>query len=127
VNRKCICDGERWGNTSFDPLYPLSEAGKGLGGDMRVAITGVSGYLGTLLLSRLEQVPEIESIVGINRKPPRAESPKLSFHSLDINGPITKVLADERVHALLHLAWVFDPIHDEKATRRVNIDGTRNC
>ncbi|MDA8188237.1 MAG: SDR family oxidoreductase [Dehalococcoidales bacterium] len=93
---------------------------------MKVAITGVSGYLGSLLLDRFEQIPEIESITGIDLKPPRQESQKLSFHSLDINGPITRVLADERVDTLLHLAWVFDPIHDEKATRRVDIDGTKN-
>ncbi|MCL4552180.1 MAG: NAD-dependent epimerase/dehydratase family protein, partial [Candidatus Marsarchaeota archaeon] len=36
------------------------------------------------------------------------------------------VLAGQGVDALVHLAWVFDPIHDEEAAHRINIGGTRN-
>ncbi len=93
---------------------------------MRLAITGISGYIGTLLLSRLEQIPEVESITGIDLNRPRQTTKKLSFHALDINAPIARVLADERVDTLIHLAWIFDPIHDEKATHKVNVEGTRN-
>src|SRR3990172_608224 len=93
---------------------------------MIVAITGVSGYLGGLLLARLDQTPEGEAIVGISRRRPIRDSKKLSFHSMDINGPIGKVLAEQRVDTVVHAAWQFDPVHDEKAAYKVNIHGTRN-
>ncbi|TAK36113.1 MAG: SDR family oxidoreductase [Chloroflexota bacterium] len=93
---------------------------------MRVAITGVSGYLGTRLLAYLDQRPEIETIIGMSRTRPSYDSKKLSFHSMDINGPIGDVLAGHQVDALVHLAWVFEPTHDEEAARRVNVGGTRN-
>jgi UDP-glucose 4-epimerase len=92
----------------------------------RIAITGVSGYLGNRLLRRLTQEEDVESIVGIDLNPPRSGSPKLHFHSRDVREPFIDVLQANKVDAAVHLAFAVRPSHDHEGARRVNIDGARN-
>ena len=44
-----------------------------------VAITGISGYLGTQMLKVLDQDKGVETVVGIDIKPPSYSSAKLRF------------------------------------------------
>jgi len=41
---------------------------------VRVGVTGVSGYIGRLLLKRLDADPEITQIVGLDVNPPPFKS-----------------------------------------------------
>ena len=91
-----------------------------------VAITGVSGYLGTQLLRRLEQEEEVDNIVGIDVNPPRHESPKLKFHSRDIRAPFKDILTENKIDTAVHFAFVVTPTRDQNGARQINIDGSRN-
>ena len=92
----------------------------------RIAITGISGYLGNRLLQRLTQEEEVEIIVGIDLNPPRSESPKLRFYSRDVREPFADVMIENEVDAAVHLAFAVRPTHDVEGARRIDIDGARN-
>jgi UDP-glucose 4-epimerase len=92
----------------------------------RIGVTGVSGYLGNLLLQRLTQEEEVESIVGIDVNPPQAESPKLRFYRRDIREAFADVWMENKVDAAVHLAFAVRPTHDYEGARRIDIDGARN-
>jgi UDP-glucose 4-epimerase len=91
-----------------------------------VAITGVSGYLGSRLLHRLTRADGVERIVGIDLNPPRAESPKLRFYRRDVREPFTDVMMGNHVDAAVHLAFAVRPTHDVEGARQIDIDGARN-
>ena len=91
-----------------------------------IAITGVGGLLGRRLVTELEQRPDVERIVGIDRRSPEGlTANKLAYRQVDVRDP---KLADafDGVDVVVHLAFQMDPIHDEAAMRSINIDGTRN-
>ncbi len=91
---------------------------------MKVAVTGISGYLGQVYLPLLEEDPDIESIVGIDLvEPPR--SSKVRFVKRDVRDPqIEKDL--EGADAVVHLAFIVMPIRSESETDSINIGGTKN-
>ena len=91
-----------------------------------VAVTGISGYLGTGLLQRLERRDDVESIVGIDVKLPQVASPKLKFVTHDIREPFGRVFADNKVDSAIHLAFAVKPTHDYKCARAIDIDGAKN-
>lgn len=97
-------------------------------GGRTVVITGVSGYMGRMLLPYLEQDPDVDRVIGIDRRPPesKAVGSKLTFHQLDIRKPeMEEVLAGADV--LVHLAFVLMrlPGDDEAEIDDINIEGTR--
>ncbi len=91
-----------------------------------IAITGVGGLLGRRLVTELEQRPDVERIVGIDRTSPQGlTAHKLAYREVDVRDPdLAEVFAG--VDVVVHLAFQMDPIHDEAAMRSINIDGTRN-
>ena len=91
-----------------------------------IAITGVSGYIGTSLLAQLESAPSVDRIIGIDLHPPSVPSPKLRFYAHDIVGPFDSIFADEGVDAAVHLAFVVRPRQDRPKAERINIQGTQN-
>jgi nucleoside-diphosphate-sugar epimerase len=91
-----------------------------------LAITGVSGYLGKVLMPLLEEDHEIEKIIGIDLQPPPGGNhwKKLEFHSLDVRDPeIGKVL--NGVDALIHLAFILMRHPNDNEIDDVNIRGTQ--
>ena len=92
----------------------------------RVAITGISGYLGTLFLRRLEREDEVESIIGIDIMAPRIDSPKLRFYARDVRSSFTDLFAEHQVDTALHLAFQVTPIHDDSGSHRINLEGSQN-
>ena len=90
---------------------------------MRVVVTGASGNVGTSLLRALAAEPEVESVLGIVRRPPRLAMPKLTWRPGDI---LDKDLARnfEGADAVVHLAWLIQPSRDRAATRRANVGGS---
>ena len=51
---------------------------------MKLLITGVSGYGGTITLPLLLEDPDIEHIIGIDIKPPSVTHAKLTFVEGDV-------------------------------------------
>lgn len=91
-----------------------------------IAITGVSGYLGTLIHKRLAQEPEIERIIGLDVREPTFRSPKLIFIKHDVRQPFDEIMRNNDVDTAIHLAFVVVPTHDENKTREINIGGSKN-
>lgn len=91
-----------------------------------ICITGVSGYVGTRLLERFDKDADIERIVGIDVKPPRLSSAKLAFYERDIRNSHAEIFNEHKPQSLIHLAFILNPIHDEKLMADINIGGTKS-
>ena len=99
-----------------------------MSGAMRVAVTGAAGYLGRLLIRRLERCDGVERILAtdIRAAPPGEFSDKVAFVQHDIRAPIGGLFAERRIDAVAHLAFVINAGRDERAVRGVNINGLAN-
>jgi len=92
-----------------------------------VAITGAGGYLGQRLIDHLERHDGCSRILGTDRRQPLVRSSKLSFLQADIrDASLLDYWKGQGVDTLVHLAFIVDPIHDEKAMYDINVNGTRN-
>ncbi len=75
-----------------------------------VAITGISGYLGTQILKLLDQDKEVETVAGLDVKPPAYSTPKLKFYSRDVREPMTDIFTEHKVDTAIHLAFIVIPL-----------------
>jgi len=91
-----------------------------------VVITGVSGYLGTLLLKRIAQETEVERIIGMDIKEPSFESPKFTFIRHDIRQPFVDIFTKNEIDTAIHLAFIVAPIQNEWKAHQINIEGSKN-
>ncbi len=91
-----------------------------------MAITGVSGYLGTLLAKRLIPEPEVEHIYGLDVKETSFTSPKFTFFKHDVRQPLEDTFAQNKIDTAIHLAFIVVPTHDERKNREINIEGSKN-
>jgi UDP-glucose 4-epimerase len=90
---------------------------------MRVAVIGATGNAGTSVVKALAGDPEVESVVGIARRCPPMPITGVEWRTADILGPdLPRRL--EGADAVVHLAWLIQPSHDEPAMRAVNVDGS---
>jgi UDP-glucose 4-epimerase len=91
---------------------------------MRVVVVGASGNVGTSVVAALSRAPEVEEILGLARRLPALELPKLCWARAD-------VAADDLAphfrgaDAIVHLAWAIQPGHEEAVMERINVDGSR--
>jgi len=92
-----------------------------------LAITGVSGYFGKVLMPYLEEDSDIEKIIGIDIRPPNQlqEWKKLEFHRMDIRDPGIESFV-KGVDALVHLAFVLMRLPGDKQIDDINIHGTQS-
>ena len=97
------------------------------GARLRVALTGAAGYLGTELARRC--VAADATVLGLDIRRPSGDWPAAAhFAAQDVTDASLRArLVDFAPDVLVHLAWVFDPIHDQERERRVDVDGTRNA
>jgi UDP-glucose 4-epimerase len=91
-----------------------------------VAITGVSGYIGGLLLKRIAQETEVERIIGLDIREPSFQSPKFTFIKHDVREPFGDIFIKNKVDTAIHLAFIVTPARDERKARHVNIEGSKN-
>lgn len=104
------------------------EASRAVGSVRRIAITGASGYLGRLLVDRLERCAAVERILALDIRPPRAPfSPKVAFVRCDVAAPLRDLFADHSIDAVVHLAFRIKPGRDRAAAHAVNIGGLANA
>jgi nucleoside-diphosphate-sugar epimerase len=95
---------------------------------MRVAVVGASGNIGTALLRALRDTPM--EVTALCRRPPAPDPPydRAEWVRVDLSQPGARAdlsRAFTGVDAVVHLAWAIQPVHNEKAMRAVNVDGTR--
>ena len=92
---------------------------------MRIFITGISGYLGGLLLEALDAEDSVEKVIGVDVREPSFKPEKLEFHNGDVRDPgLAKYM--EGADVVLHMAFILDEIKDKKLTDDININGSRN-
>src|SRR5437868_1972462 len=90
---------------------------------MRVVVVGASGNVGTSVVAALSGDPGVEEIVGLARRRPALELPKLRWAQAD-------VVEDDLVprfrgaDAVVHLAWAIQPQHDRELLGRINVEGS---
>ena len=94
----------------------------------KVVITGIAGNLGIRLLSQLADF----EVIGLDLKPPTTDHP-LKFHQIDLAREescreLYLLLREERPHAVVHLAFVIDPVRtgvlDVDRMWHINVAGT---
>jgi|YelNatPaOPRAMG01_1025707.scaffolds.fasta_scaffold12678_5 UDP-glucose 4-epimerase len=92
-----------------------------------VAVTGCSGYIGSRLLHFMDRSDKVEKILGIDLNPPRYQSPKLDFQRLDVRDPrLTNLFVLNEVQTVVHLAFIVNPLHDDRLMHDIDVNGTRN-
>src|SRR5918994_3333426 len=95
---------------------------------MRYVITGGSGYIGSRLVDLLARREDTERIVICDLAPPAAYRPKTSFERVDVRDrdAVRAVLERSGADALIHLAFILNPSHDEHLMYDVDVNGTHN-
>jgi UDP-glucose 4-epimerase len=93
---------------------------------MKYVITGGSGYIGGRLIELLTQREDAE-IVNVDLRAPAVPRPRTRFVQMDIRDRgIRALLESERPDALVHLAFVLNPIRDEHRMYDIDVNGTDN-
>jgi len=95
---------------------------------MRYVITGGSGYIGSRLVDLLSRRDDTERIVVCDVAPPRGYKPKTEFERVDVRDrdAVRSVLERAKPDALVHLAFILNPSHDEELMYDVDVNGTHN-
>jgi UDP-glucose 4-epimerase len=96
---------------------------------MRYVITGGAGYIGSRLVDLLSRREDTERIVVCDLAPPRGPYlPKTEFERVDVRdgAAVRGVLERVRPDALVHLAFILNPSHDEDLMYDVDVNGTHN-
>lgn len=91
---------------------------------MRVVVTGASGNVGTSVLEALGREGRVKEIVGIARRVPEVEMPKVEWVGADVlEAPLAGLF--DGADAVVHLAWAIQPSRDEELTERINVLGSK--
>ncbi len=96
---------------------------------LRVFVTGVSGYLGSMLADHLANIPGIDSITGVynSTTPAQPLSPKLHFVKIDVRSPdLAQAMAGHEIviHSAFLVLW---PARMPAQVRdSINFNGTQN-
>lgn len=91
---------------------------------MKVVVTGGSGQLGALVLTRLLANRKIKRIVSLDLVPPPVAGAKLDWKIADLTDPgLDRHL--EGADALLHFAFVVAKRMPRERMRAVNVEGSR--
>ncbi|MCG8922070.1 NAD-dependent epimerase/dehydratase family protein [Lentzea sp. CC55] len=96
---------------------------------VKVVITGASGNVGTGLVRALAADSPDHEIVGVCRRPPPAVAPydSVTWQACDLAADdAPDVLEDvmRGADAVVHLAWMFQPVRDGARLQRTNFKGT---
>jgi UDP-glucose 4-epimerase len=91
---------------------------------VRVVVTGASGNVGTSVLEALAVEPQVKEIVGIARRVPEVEMPKVEWVGADVVSDALEPIFGG-ADAVIHLAWAIQPSRDEALTERINVEGSR--
>ena len=95
---------------------------------MRYVITGGAGYIGSRLVDFLSRREDTETIAICDVASPQSYLPKTEFERADVRDREAVQATLERVQpdALVHLAFILNPSHDETLMYDVDVNGTHN-
>lgn len=90
---------------------------------VRVVVVGATGNVGTSVVEVLAADERVDAIVGIARRLPLRRPAKTTWIKADVS--CDELESHFRgADAVVHLAWLFQPTHDELATWRNNVLGS---
>jgi UDP-glucose 4-epimerase len=90
---------------------------------MRVVVVGATGNVGTSVVSALAADEVVESVVGLARRPRGPAHPKVRWERADVR--VTDMIPlFAGADAVVHLAWLLQPSHQEPRMWAVNADGS---
>jgi UDP-glucose 4-epimerase len=90
---------------------------------MRVVVVGATGNVGTSLLEALAEEPRVESVLGLARRRPQLELPKVEWAQADVSR--SNLLPHFRsADCVVHLAWLIQPSRDLDRVRMTNVHGS---
>jgi UDP-glucose 4-epimerase len=94
---------------------------------VRYLITGGSGYIGGRLINELSTREETELIIVLDVRPPTRQWPKTEFVKGDVRDrvAIKRLMEKHEIEALVHLAFILNPIRDEAKMYDVDVNGTQ--
>jgi nucleoside-diphosphate-sugar epimerase len=91
----------------------------------KIAITGGSGQLGILIVRRLLERSDIDTVVSIHRGAPRIASPKLKFIRADVrDDDLTRHFVG--CDTVVHCAFLVTSNAPADVFRSINIEGSKN-
>jgi UDP-glucose 4-epimerase len=91
---------------------------------MRVVVIGATGNVGTSLVRALSNDPGVTSIVGVARRLPDWDVPKVEWARADIScDDLDVALAGADV--VVHLAWLIQPSHRLDVLEATNVAGSK--
>ena len=99
------------------------------GAGFRVALTGARTFFGERLIAALEADPRCEHVVALDIRPPESGGLKTRFVRLDLTNPNAdeqgaRILRDEGVDTLCHLAFLAHPSHSSSWAHELEAIGT---
>ena len=94
---------------------------------VRYLITGGSGYIGGRLTDELAGREETEMIVDVDVSPPPRTWPNHEFVKADVRDRrrMQELLEKHEIDAVLHFAFILNPIRDEARMYDVDVNGTQ--
>jgi UDP-glucose 4-epimerase len=89
----------------------------------RVVVLGATGNVGTSLVSALQEDTGVDSIVAVARRPLGTQHSKVEWRQADVR-TTDLVPVFQGADAVVHLAWLIQPSHDEPRMRATNVAGS---
>lgn len=95
---------------------------------MRILVTGLGSFWGSHLAQRLESMPEVEMIVGLDTREPRLPLERTEFVKADSNYSILdRIVRATEVDTILHTHLIVDSTTlPGRAMHEINVIGTMN-
>jgi nucleoside-diphosphate-sugar epimerase len=91
---------------------------------MRVVVTGATGNVGSSVVRVLSAEAVVTSVVGVTRRRPRWELPKVEWVSADVSrDDLSAPFAG--ADAVVHLAWLIQPSHRLDVLEATNVAGSK--
>jgi nucleoside-diphosphate-sugar epimerase len=90
---------------------------------MRIVVFGATGNVGSSLVRLLAADPAVDSVVGVARRRPEGMLDGVTWVATDVaTDALEPILSG--ADAVVHLAWLIQPSHDEKTLHRANVVGS---
>ncbi len=90
---------------------------------MRVVVVGATGNLGTSVLRSLAEEERVESVLGLARRRPDLEVPKVEWAAADVTTD-DLVPHFDGADAVVLLSWLIQPARDLNKLWMVNVEGS---
>ncbi len=92
-----------------------------------VAITGVNGYIGSVLKEFLLKQDDIEKVIGLDIQNNSPKHDRYHYIKTDVRSKdLHSIFTDHRVTNLFHFAFILENISDKDLMYDINVNGTEN-